>query len=247
MVRRNPSSSTYTTYIVLILRLYLLLNLWFALRPLLRSRTNDDTISDIPLTPSQRALMGLPLSPSPAKRIPHGASPMPSSNTSSPAYVTPPRYKRTSFSSSSSPIGGSNPALMTSTPNSFRSVSANYSPTTPLSDRKGFTQADLSPFRSISPNTRRARSSSGSPLFQKAIVNNNRTDNGSPAFQTSFSPSSPSPIGLRRSQSVREGTEGKSRSRSPALNYKWLYEKEMRNPIAVAGGGLLPRSESIPF
>lgn len=238
--------SKCVSYPVLALRLYLLLNISLTVVPFLLFRADDDKFADVPLTPSQRALMGL--SPSPPGAKPH-PSPTTDSNVansptgasatpSSPTYITPPRYRRTSFSPSES-------SFQLPTPNSGRSTSATYS-SSPLSNRD---QTDLSPFRNISINsspnlslfsTPRRSSSSSSPFLQKALVskNNNNTDL---QFRTSFSPS-PSPSGLRRSQSVRESNNSNSNSkktsssnnsttptRNPALNYKWLYQQLKRN------------------
>jgi nucleoporin POM34 len=55
-----------------------LVNILLSLRPLWRKK---DDLSDIPLTPAQRQLLGLP--PSPAAATPNAA------------YSTPPRYSRT--------------------------------------------------------------------------------------------------------------------------------------------------------
>jgi nucleoporin POM34 len=67
--------ATYTYHLVQILLVY---NIIVALFPLFRPL---DDISDIPLTPAQRKLLGLP---------PSSAPPTPGSQ-----YITPPRYKRT--------------------------------------------------------------------------------------------------------------------------------------------------------
>ena len=222
--------------------------------------------------------MGLPPSPSPIKRTPiAGAaaallttgSNSNSPATSSPTYITPPRYKRTSFSPSPSPSGagsssGNNNALGPSTPTPGRSISANYSPSSPLSGRGAAFSPDStfrSPSssmkkprnRSNSPFSSTPRSSSGSPLLQKALASNGNNRDSDAAFRSSYSPSTPN-SGLRRSQSVKEaaglrnsGSGGGSGSRSPAVNYKWLYEKEKRNQVRGGATGLLSRSESIQF
>lgn len=81
---------TYPDAILLFLRLFLLANVMSALYPLFRPK---DEISDIPLTPSQRALLGLD---------PGSSTPVTPGST----YVTPPRYRLSSGSrraSSSSP------------------------------------------------------------------------------------------------------------------------------------------------
>lgn len=189
--------------------------------------------------------------------------------------MTPPRYRRTSFSPSPSPVGiSNNNALGSSTPGSGRSISANYSTSSPLSG-KGVAPSPDSFFRgtsiginrptnhpSKSPFSLKPRSSSGSPLLQKALTSNTNNQDTNTTFRNSLGgPSSPG-SGLRRSQSVREGVEvhslgigSRSRSRSPAVNYKWLYEKEKRlqargvglGVVGAEADGLLSRSESIQF
>ncbi|MCJ1365915.1 hypothetical protein MMC16_005040 [Acarospora aff. strigata] len=71
-------SSRYPFYLVLFFRLILLYNIGKALYPLARPK---DEMLDIPLTPSQRALLGLD---------PNATPPL----TSGQQYVTPPRYQR---------------------------------------------------------------------------------------------------------------------------------------------------------
>ncbi|KAL5350404.1 hypothetical protein ACLOAV_003972 [Pseudogymnoascus australis] len=85
----------YPQYIYNLLRLLFLANILIAILPLLRPK---DTLADIPLTPAQRSLLGLPASSTP---------PTPGST-----YITPPRYARSpaprnSGSNSSSPLSGS--------------------------------------------------------------------------------------------------------------------------------------------
>lgn len=43
------------------------------------------------------------------------------------------------------------------------------------------------------------------------------------------------------------GSRNESGRRSPAVNYKWLYEKEKRNQARVGAAGLLSRRGSIQF
>jgi nucleoporin POM34 len=85
---------TYTTYAYLLILSVFLLNVLVAMMPLLRAK---DDISDIPLTPAQRKLLGLP---------PTSKPPTPGSQ-----YVTPPRYVRTPSGSpasrAGSPLSGS--------------------------------------------------------------------------------------------------------------------------------------------
>ncbi|KAH8732035.1 nuclear pore complex component-domain-containing protein [Phaeosphaeriaceae sp. PMI808] len=82
----------YSEWLFVIVRLAFVANIAIALGPLFRRYYPDD-IADIPLTPSQRASMGLKaglLSPQ-----------TPSSAYASPNYVTPPRYQRSTPRSSS--------------------------------------------------------------------------------------------------------------------------------------------------
>lgn len=80
--------STYAYHAIQILFMY---NVVVALLPLFRA---TDDISDIPLTPAQRKLLGLP---------PSSAPPTPGSN-----YITPPRYHRTPTPLSGSPVSKAN-------------------------------------------------------------------------------------------------------------------------------------------
>lgn len=100
----------WTRYIIFLVRLVFFANVAYAFAPLIRRYYPDD-IADIPLTPSQRASMGLK-----AGVVPPGT------DFASPNYVTPPRYQRStprsgSFSSqtergSQSPVTGSPRASM---------------------------------------------------------------------------------------------------------------------------------------
>lgn len=102
LVRSVP----YSDWGILLIRLVFLSNVVIALLPLIRRYYPDD-IADIPLTPSQRASMGLKAD----VRSPQ----TPGSAYASPNYVTPPRYQRStprsgSFSNdrgSQSPLSGS--------------------------------------------------------------------------------------------------------------------------------------------
>lgn len=205
-------------------RIYLLANIALALRPLFLPTT--DQITDIPLTPTQRSLLGLDPSSSPA-------------TPQSGGYITPPRYRRSSGSFSGSNLG---------TPTSDRrSISATYYSSSPLSASQNFSPgAALSPFRSPSRSGASQFSPSASPLLHKAVAkknnNHNNRDSLDPDRRQSFgTPGS----GLARSQSLREraarGAESPTPSagarRSPGMNYKWLYEK----------GSRLPRSETMQF
>jgi nucleoporin POM34 len=214
-----PASSLATSSLSLFW-LGIFLNIFLTLRPLSPYFRKKDDLTDIPLTPSQRSLLGLPPSPSPAP--------------GSAAYITPPRYRRSSGSSSFS-----------STPQSGRSISATYA-SSPLSTSRytlGFSPGNSSPFRSTqrtASGSPFSYSPSASPLLHKAMGREVKEFNVSTA---GFSP------GLSRSQSVKErggrdGSDSPSPSpgfgpvkRDPGLNYKWLYQR----------GRGLPKSESMDF
>lgn len=206
--------------ILLLLRFLLLANVLFALRPALPYFNKPDQLNDIALTPSQRALLGLlPSQPSTPR---------------TPAYVTPPRYVRSS------------PLLNTSQANQSpdrRSVSVNYTPqSTPrFSPGASQQQAPATPSRRLSGSP-----FTSSPLFNKALANST-SQNTNPYSQADFTESTRSLLAgrestvffpggsLRRSQSMREpGTPSpgaKERTKvklEPGLNYKWLYEKGLK-------------------
>lgn len=82
----------YSAYITLTIRLFFAANIVFNLLPLVRRYYPDD-MTDIPLTPSQRAAMGLKAAVAPGHT--------PASAYASPNYVTPPRYQRSTPRSSS--------------------------------------------------------------------------------------------------------------------------------------------------
>lgn len=124
----------FSAWAILLVRIVFVANIVIAFLPLVRRYYPDD-IADIPLTPSQRASMGL-------KADVH-APLTPGSAFASPNYVTPPRYQRStprsnSFSNqdygSGSPMNGSpRPNLGRSTSHSPFSSSLNGSATKRLS------------------------------------------------------------------------------------------------------------------
>ena len=246
-------STTIATYTLTIFRLYILINIALTLRPLSPYLAKHDTISDIPLTPSQRSLLGLPPSPSPA----------------SSGFITPPRYRRSSssFTSLSSTTSNANAN------NSPRSISANYA-SSPLSTSRytlGFSPGSQSqsPFSRTAQRTASGSpfsySPSASPLLHKAVGRGLEPDFAS-TTTTTFNGSTTSTSGfnfspgLSRSQSVKERS-GRSAAkddldiggspspkgfggikRDPKLNYKWLYQTGRG-----VGGRSLPKSESMGF
>jgi len=83
--------SPFSHYPIILLRLLLVFNILAACSPLIRRK---DDLADIPLTPSQRALLGLdPRTSTPA--------------TPGTQYITPPRYARSSTPRSGTPGSGS--------------------------------------------------------------------------------------------------------------------------------------------
>ncbi|KAK3080003.1 hypothetical protein LTS18_003374 [Coniosporium uncinatum] len=102
-----PNYSPYPEYALNAVRLVLLLNILSAVRPLAKPK---DEIEDIPLTPSQRALLGLPPSSAPA--------------TPGSQYITPPRFSRSATPRSSA--GAGSPA--TGSPLAGRGQSPSGSP-----------------------------------------------------------------------------------------------------------------------
>ena len=224
-------STSIATYALGLIRLYILLNIALTLRPLSPYFRKTDDITDIPLTPSQRSLLGLP--DSPAAGTPATSTPATGSPVSSP-YITPPRYRRSSGSFTSSPASN--------TPGSGRSISANYA-SSPLSASRGFgSQSTLRSLQRTSSGS--PFSPSASPLLHKAIGRG--MDRELQEFNASTSGSN---LGLSRSQSVKErgvrnGVEPHTPSpvtfggvkRDLGLNYKWMYQT-----------GRMPKSESMNF
>lgn len=232
---------------ILVFRTFLCLNLALSLRPVLPYISHPDDVTDIPLTPTQRALLGLPPS--------HQASPATSIGGS--GYITPPRYKRDGGSKAATSLQNS-PAAFSS---GARSTSANYS-ASPLSTSRYTIGFSPSPqIRSSVQSSRNYRhasdspfvaSTNGSPLLHQAITNDFdqstfTTVNGRASFGAS---SSTAGFGLSRSHSGRERRGAFDESdnlpstpspsgpkRQPGVNYKWLYDK----------GARLPKSESMGF
>jgi len=97
----------YPFYAISLLRILWLINIIIALMPLIKPK---DDLSDIPLTPCQRALLGLD---------PNAASPLKPGSQ----YVTPPRYPRSSTSHSGTP--GSRSSSYSSSPLSGKGSAAN--------------------------------------------------------------------------------------------------------------------------
>ncbi|KAI0599168.1 nuclear pore complex component-domain-containing protein [Biscogniauxia sp. FL1348] len=181
-----------------------IINIGFNLMPLLRPQ---DDLSDIPLTPGQRNLLGLP---------PSSAPPTPGS-----AYSTPPRYSRTPS------ISGS-----TGSRRSFSSPGGGSTTHSPSASIYGSSLNGNGSFMGGGS----ILASPGSPLLHKAVQGARRSSfsslGGSPASSIATGASifggpppdtpSPNPASMKRS--------------SVSLNSKWLYEKgrESRGSASAA-------------
>ena len=219
--------------ILLGVRTILLANTFIALRPILPYFRKPVEINDISLTPSQRALLGLPPAEGKASQEQKDGG----------SYITPPRYRR----SSPSPFAG--------TPQSGgsdkRSISANYS-ASPLSTSRHTLGFSPTPQQGSATPGRRASASSfaqSSPLFRKTLSNSTSLNELNPDFTESTrsllagnASTSSFNSTLRKSYSARDspikqpepGTPSpNTRERSkvnlqPGLNYKWLYERGLK-------------------
>ncbi|KAI0490473.1 nuclear pore complex component-domain-containing protein [Xylaria cf. heliscus] len=156
----------YTYYILLTVPLCnIVINLW----PLFRSK---DDISDIPLTPGQRKLLGLP---------PSSAPPTPGST-----YSTPPRYMRTPSGS-----GSARRRSFSSSPILNRSPSNQGSPT-PVGNGSNGTTTNNHLLQRAMLGARRSSISSPTPLGVSIST-------GSSIFSSGPESPSPSPAGKRSS------------------------------------------------
>ncbi|CAK7263238.1 hypothetical protein SEPCBS119000_000395 [Sporothrix epigloea] len=185
----------------------LVVNMARSLLPLFRE---PDTLSDIPLTPSQRKLLGLP-------SVKAGATP-------NAVYTTPPRYARTpSVSGSAASIttatrgSGSLNETGMSFGRSFVGSPISGSPLFPKTRAStgGVINGDGSPFSPTSPFQSARKASFGSPGTLGGSTPGVLGAANS-LFDSSLSslPGTPSPTGKRLSM---------------GLSNKWLYEKGRRN------------------
>ncbi|KAJ5494950.1 hypothetical protein N7539_000066 [Penicillium diatomitis] len=174
----------------------LLFNILLALYPLFKPK---DDLADIPLTPTQRALLGLD----------PGLAPPATPGTT---YVTPPRY-RLSTSRKASPLSASrqsgSPVSSASTLNERRgsfgtSFSAASSPIFGKTANAG--SLDSSHRLSVGSSSPLARSNS----FGESTMSNV----SSMSAMSSIGPSTPSPLAGKR--------------RNLGLSNKWLYERSRR-------------------
>ena len=208
-----PSSIQWQDYGLTGLRLLCIANIVLALSPLY---SQPDEMSDIPLTPSQRKLLGL--NPTPASSAP----PTPASG----GYITPPRFSRSPSTS------------LQNTPNSGNSRRA-VAGSSPGSVGRATGLAG-SPFANGSPSQRERE---GSPLLHKAIAGSGGSRAGSGRRWSYGSNHSPLALGRSGSDSLLLGGDaglggsvlgggpatpspvGKAPQPSVGLNSKWLYQK----------------------
>lgn len=205
----------YPTGVFYLLQLVCVFNSLTALYPfILQVLDKKDDFSDIPLTPTQRKLLGLKPSSRP--------------DTPDSVYVTPPRYKRTP---SSTPLSGS-PASRDSNIES------------PSSRRRGsigsFDQSSTAtePYDLLNPSRYPANRGNNldatySPDFssrthwQKATLGNQKRN----------SYGSPSPLGPsvgRGADAPGSPSPAATKGASVGLTNKYIYDKGRRNSIAAS-------------
>ncbi|KAK1143852.1 hypothetical protein N8T08_005965 [Aspergillus melleus] len=150
----------------LVLQLLFLSNIALALSPLVRSK---DDLSDIPLTPTQRSLLGLD---------PSTTSPLTPGST----YVTPPKYRLSASRTASSASKVASP-LSTSASASGRRLSsgASFSPSTSPLFHKAVSNGGRN-------NGRRPSFGSSTASFGRSSL----------FGESSIAPSTPSPVGGKR-------------------------------------------------
>ncbi|KGQ01475.1 hypothetical protein PAAG_11825 [Paracoccidioides lutzii Pb01] len=183
----------YPDIILLALRLLLLVNIVVALYPIYCPK---DDLSDIPLTPSQRSLLGLD---------PNYSTP----TTPGSVYVTPPRYRVSSSSRKASPISPS-PSF------SGRSRSMSGSLSGSMSQ-----ESSTLPFSPLpSPLFHKAMGNGTREVGRRQSLGSPSSFGRSSLREGSLlrAPSTPSPSGNRNGN-------GNGKSAGGILTNKWLYER----------------------
>ncbi|KAK3684760.1 nuclear pore complex component-domain-containing protein [Podospora appendiculata] len=187
---------THAFWIFLGLALIPLLNIGVALLPLVRPR---DDMPDIPLTPGQRKLLGLPSTGRPAAA---------SSSTPNSVYSTPPRYSRTP-SLAGSPVSiksyGGSPLSNRGSPS--ESTRRQQSSNSPYNSPSGASPLLQKAVAGGNGGAAGRRSSFGSPSPLGVSTASSVFGDG---------PATPTPAGSGKRSSV-------------SLNNKWLYEKGRRS------------------
>ncbi|KAJ5716508.1 hypothetical protein N7493_008419 [Penicillium malachiteum] len=166
------NNSTYSEFTLLLVQLFFAANVLIALYPLFRPK---DDLSDIPLTPTQRALLGLDPTATPP-------------GTPGTTYVTPPRY-RVSTSRKGSPASQSGSPL---------------SATPTFSERRGSSSTPFSPITSPlfhkavangGRETGRRQSFGSSSTFGRSTGSFGES---TMSTMSSIGPSTPSPLSGKR-------------------------------------------------
>ncbi|GAB1314382.1 Nuclear pore complex component [Madurella fahalii] len=171
----SPGLKQYTGWMTAALLLIPIINIILALSPLMLPK---DDLADIPLTPAQRKLLGLPPSSRPA--------------TPNSVYSTPPRYSRTPS------LAGSPASIKSYTSSPLSNIAS------PASGQYSSSKLGTSPSKF---DTSRYSPSAASPLLHKAVGGGPRSSFGSSsAFGASTAssvfgdgPPTPTPGGKRSS------------------------------------------------
>ncbi|GES64181.1 nuclear pore complex component [Aspergillus terreus] len=164
-LQKSSKVATYPDVTLLILQLIFVMNIVIALYPLFRPK---DDLSDIPLTPTQRSLLGL--DPSVTPPVTPGTT-----------YITPPKYRLSASRTAS-------PASKTGSPLS-RSASASGHR---LSSGGSFSPSSSPLFHKAIANG--GRDSGRRPSFGSSSL----FDRSSPFRESSIGPATPSPMGGKR-------------------------------------------------
>jgi nucleoporin POM34 len=194
----------YPLYILWAIRSVFLFNASLASLPLLRT---PDACEDVPLTPQQRQLLGLP----PMSR--------PATPQEKVQYVTPPRFSR-----SNTPRSAGNTGMLkegSDSPLSGRGTPNDSGNGTPLrAPNSGSPYNSPAPYRSFSGSGGPGGSGSGAESTRRRL---------------SYTNTRSSPLTVSEFESMGQGTP--SKRASVGLNNKWLYEKGRAGPKASPGGG----------
>lgn len=197
----------YGSIVALVLNAVFAINIVRAVLPLFRK---TDNLVDIPLTPSQRKLLGL--------------EPLRAAATPNAVYTTPPRYARTPS------VSGSAASIATATRGTgspSAGLGSSFGNGNDASLSKSFSGSPIS----NSPLFPKARtgSGSGSPFSPNSAFQNGRKSSfGTPSVNSSNG--GPSMFG-DSSMSAMPGTPSPTSGKrlSMGLNNKWLYEKGRRS------------------
>ena len=207
-----PLPSPFNNPLIFLLTITFSYNIYASLLPLWRPK---DEITDIPLTPTQRSLLGLNPNSTPSPTS--GAPPA----TQGSNYITPPRYPRS-------------PVL---SPGSSRSGASASTGNTPASASRQSQRQSSSPLTlGLRESAMLESPMTSSPLWPKtrAAVALRRRNSSHSLGGTSVGPGTPSPLG----QGIRGGgggVGGGGEKASVGLNSKWLYERGRSSSGSMSG------------